>query len=75
VTLPNRVNTSNAVQGGALDTSVVPRELSCKAVSRLEENVAADAVNLDTTQLATLDDLAPAAGSHHTKIQMRMIDR
>ncbi|MFN6548766.1 aldo/keto reductase [Mycolicibacterium septicum] len=46
-----------------------------KRVERLEENVAADAVTLTADQLSTLDNLAPAAGDHHTAAQMRMIDR
>lgn len=46
-----------------------------KRVERLEENVAAGAVTLTADQLSTLDNLAPAAGDHHTAAQMRMIDR
>jgi aryl-alcohol dehydrogenase-like predicted oxidoreductase len=46
-----------------------------KNASRLEENLGADAVELSAAQLATLDNLAPAAGEHHDEAQMRMIDR
>ncbi|MCF6466962.1 aldo/keto reductase [Nonomuraea sp. MG754425] len=46
-----------------------------KRVSRLEENVAADAVELTAEQLATLDSLPPAAGGHHNEAQMQMIER
>jgi aryl-alcohol dehydrogenase-like predicted oxidoreductase len=46
-----------------------------KRVERLEENVAADAVELNAEQMATLDNLTPAAGEHHNEAQMRMIDR
>ncbi|MFV8161635.1 aldo/keto reductase [Mycobacterium sp. 134] len=46
-----------------------------RRVERLEENVAADAVTLSADQLSRLDNLAPAAGDHHTAAQMRMIDR
>jgi aryl-alcohol dehydrogenase-like predicted oxidoreductase len=46
-----------------------------KRVSRLEENLAADAVELTTDQIALLDGLTPAAGDHHNEAQMRMIDR
>lgn len=46
-----------------------------KRVSRLEENVATDAVELTAEQLATLDSLPPAAGGHHNEAQMRMIER
>jgi aryl-alcohol dehydrogenase-like predicted oxidoreductase len=44
-----------------------------KRVQRLEENIAADAVELTTEQIARLDALAPAAGDHHNEAQMRMI--
>lgn len=46
-----------------------------KRVTRLEENVGADAVHLAGEQLARLDRLAPAAGAHHNEQQMRMIER
>ncbi|WP_458318032.1 aldo/keto reductase [Mycolicibacterium brisbanense] len=46
-----------------------------KRVARLEENVAADTVVLTAEQLATLDQLTPPAGDHHTEAQMQMIDR
>ncbi|MDN3357879.1 aldo/keto reductase [Actinomadura sp. DC4] len=46
-----------------------------KRVSRLEENAAADAVELTAAQVARLDDLTPAAGDHHNEAQMRMIER
>ncbi len=46
-----------------------------KRISRLEENVGADAVELTATQLSRLDDLPPALGDHHTEEQMRVIER
>jgi aryl-alcohol dehydrogenase-like predicted oxidoreductase len=46
-----------------------------KRVERLEENVAADAVELNAEQMAKLTNLTPAAGEHHDEAQMRMIDR
>jgi aryl-alcohol dehydrogenase-like predicted oxidoreductase len=46
-----------------------------KRVSRLEENVAADAVELSTEQVAKLDNLTPASGDHHNEAQMQMIGR
>ena len=46
-----------------------------KRVDRLEENVAADAVELNAEQMAKLTNLTPAAGEHHDEAQMRMIDR
>jgi aryl-alcohol dehydrogenase-like predicted oxidoreductase len=46
-----------------------------KRVARLEENVAADAVELTAQQLARLDELTPAVGGHHAAAQMQWIDR
>ncbi|WP_433824615.1 aldo/keto reductase [Actinoplanes sp. CA-015351] len=46
-----------------------------KRVSRLEENVAADAVVLTAEQIAALDALTPAEGEHHNEAQMKAIER
>ncbi|WP_329260322.1 aldo/keto reductase [Actinoallomurus sp. NBC_01490] len=46
-----------------------------KRVSRLEENLAADTVELTAEQIAALDALTPAAGEHHNEARMRMIER
>ncbi|XVQ15177.1 aldo/keto reductase [Spirillospora sp. CA-255316] len=46
-----------------------------KRVARVEENVAADGVELTAGQIAELDALPPAAGDHHNEEQMRMIER
>jgi aryl-alcohol dehydrogenase-like predicted oxidoreductase len=46
-----------------------------KRVSRVEENVAADGVELSVEQIDRLDKLPPAAGAHHNEQQMRMIER
>jgi aryl-alcohol dehydrogenase-like predicted oxidoreductase len=46
-----------------------------KHVSRVEENVGADSVELSTEQIQRLDTLPPAAGAHHNEQQMRMIER
>jgi aryl-alcohol dehydrogenase-like predicted oxidoreductase len=46
-----------------------------KRVSRLEENVAADSVQLTADQLAKLDQITPPAGEHHNEAQMRLLDR
>ena len=46
-----------------------------KRVDAVEENVAADAVVLTAEQIATLDNLTPAAGDHHSEAQMRVIER
>jgi aryl-alcohol dehydrogenase-like predicted oxidoreductase len=57
-------------QGG--DIAPIP---GTKRVSRLEENVGADGVQLTNTQLSRLDGLTPAAGEHHNEQQMRLIER
>jgi aryl-alcohol dehydrogenase-like predicted oxidoreductase len=46
-----------------------------RRVSRLEENVAADAVELTREQVQRLTDMPAAAGDHHTEAQMQMLDR
>ena len=46
-----------------------------KRVSRVEENVAADDVQLSPEQLGRLAAITPAAGDHHSEEQMRLIER
>jgi aryl-alcohol dehydrogenase-like predicted oxidoreductase len=46
-----------------------------KRVARVEENCAADGVELTSEQIAKLDNLTPPAGDHHNEAQMQMIDR
>ena len=46
-----------------------------KRVGRIEENAAADGVELTDEQLRRLDALPPAEGEHHTEEQMRLIER
>lgn len=46
-----------------------------KRVSRIEENVAADGIELTAAQLDALDALTPPHGDHHNEAQMAMIDR
>jgi aryl-alcohol dehydrogenase-like predicted oxidoreductase len=46
-----------------------------RRVRRVEENVAADAVELTKEQIQKLNDMPAAAGGHHTEAQMRMIER
>jgi aryl-alcohol dehydrogenase-like predicted oxidoreductase len=46
-----------------------------KRVSRLEENVAADGVQLTAAQVDKLTQVTPPAGDHHSEAQMRMLDR
>jgi aryl-alcohol dehydrogenase-like predicted oxidoreductase len=46
-----------------------------RRVSRLEENLAADTVELTTEQIARLTALGEPAGAHHNEAQMKMIER
>lgn len=46
-----------------------------KRVSRVEENTAADSVELSQGHLTALDNLKPAAGADHNEAQMRLIER
>lgn len=46
-----------------------------RRVSRVEENSAADAIELTPAQLHRLDDLEPAAGARHDEANMASIDR
>ena len=46
-----------------------------KRVARVEENTAADAIELSADQLARLDDLQPAAGERHDEANMSVVDR
>jgi hypothetical protein len=44
-------------------------------VSRVEENSAADGIQLGREQIDTLNRLTPAAGAHHNDVQIPMIER
>jgi aryl-alcohol dehydrogenase-like predicted oxidoreductase len=46
-----------------------------KRVSRVEENTAADGIELSTEQIQRLNDLTPAAGERHEEAVMAAIDR
>ena len=46
-----------------------------KRVARVEENIAADSIQLTAEQIDKLNNLTPATGDHHNEEQMRMIDR
>jgi aryl-alcohol dehydrogenase-like predicted oxidoreductase len=61
-----------AKAGDHADIAPIP---GTKRIARLEENVAADAVELTADQLRRLDQLTPAVGEHHAEDQMRLIER
>lgn len=45
-----------------------------KRVSRVEENIAADSIELSQEQIERLNNLPAAAGAHHNEQQMRMLE-
>jgi aryl-alcohol dehydrogenase-like predicted oxidoreductase len=61
-----------AQAGDHRDIAPIP---GTKRVARLEENLAADAVELTADQLQRLGGLTPATGGHHSDEQMRLIER
>jgi hypothetical protein len=46
-----------------------------KRVSRVEENMAADRIELTAEQIARLNDLIPATGERHDEANMSIVDR
>ena len=46
-----------------------------KRISRVEENTAADSIELTAGQISNLDNLTPALGSTHEEADMRLIGR
>jgi aryl-alcohol dehydrogenase-like predicted oxidoreductase len=46
-----------------------------RRASRVEENTAADTIELTTGQISKLDNLTPAAGNHHAEADMRLLGR
>ena len=46
-----------------------------KRVSRVEENTAADGIELREEQIRRLNDLTPAAGARHNEANMAAVDR
>ncbi len=46
-----------------------------KRVSRVEENTAADSIELSAEQIERLNDLTPAAGERHDEANMAAVDR
>jgi len=45
-----------------------------KRVSRIEENTAADGIELSPEQIERLNDLTPAAGERHDETNMSFIE-
>jgi hypothetical protein len=57
---------------GGDDIAPIP---GTKRVSRIEENTAADTVELSAEQIARLNDLTPATGERHHEANISTIDR
>ena len=45
-----------------------------KRVARVEENTAADGIDLSAEQIQRLNDLTPAAGDRHDEANMSVVD-
>jgi hypothetical protein len=71
VRTPNRTGASWLLAQGD-DIAPIP---GTKRVSRVEENTAADGIELSAEQLERLNNLTPAAGERHEETQMAVIDR
>ena len=54
------------------DLATIP---GTRRVSRIEENTAADGIELTTAQISKLDNLTPALGSTHEEADLRLIGR
>lgn len=61
-------------KGGGDNPDIAPIP-GTKRVVRVEENAAADGLELTSAQIAKLDNLTPPAGEHHNEAQLKMIDR
>jgi aryl-alcohol dehydrogenase-like predicted oxidoreductase len=46
-----------------------------KRVSRVEENIAADGIELNAAQIERLNNLTPAVGERHEESSMATVDR
>ena len=82
---------ADQVETLAADAGVTPAQLSLawlltrgdniapipgtKRIARIEENTAADSIELTAEQIRKLDDLTPAAGDHHEEADMRLLGR
>ncbi|MGC1185371.1 MAG: aldo/keto reductase [Candidatus Dormiibacterota bacterium] len=54
------------------DIATIP---GTKRVSRVEENIAAEGIELSPQQIAKLTNITPAVGDHHNPREMEMIER
>jgi aryl-alcohol dehydrogenase-like predicted oxidoreductase len=87
----HNLNSADELRGISADVGATPAQVALawllakgsdivpipgtKRVTRLEENVAADTVELTPDQLARLDQLTPPVGGHHAEAQLGWIDR
>jgi aryl-alcohol dehydrogenase-like predicted oxidoreductase len=89
--LPHNLRIADGVEAVAAEAGATPAQTALawllakgddiapipgtKRVSRLEENLAADRIELTPDQLRRLDQLPPAAGAHHEDADMRLLKR
>ena len=58
-----------------LEGTTEDQVLATKRVARVEENTAADRIELSAKQIERLNDLTPAVGERHDEGNMAVIDR
>jgi aryl-alcohol dehydrogenase-like predicted oxidoreductase len=89
--LQHNLRIADQIQAVAVEASATPAQIALawllrqgddiapipgtKRVARVEENTAADAVELTAEQIEKLDNLPPAAGDTHDEAAMRMLER
>jgi hypothetical protein len=69
---PTAGRSRRSCSNSALTFGVIPRT---KRVARVEENTAADRIELSPDQVERLNNLTPAAGERHEAGNMAVIDR
>ena len=63
---------TGAGRGMGVDITPIP---GTKRVTRVEENTAADGIQLSAEQIQRLNDLTPATGERHDEANMAAVDR
>ena len=87
----NNLRIADQIEGVAAEIGITPTQVALawllakgddiapipgtRRVSRIEENTAADGIELTTAQISKLDNLTPALGSTHEEADMRLIGR
>jgi diketogulonate reductase-like aldo/keto reductase len=64
-----------AVGFGCIELDLLAPIPGTKRVSRVEENTAADGIELSAQQIERLNNLTPATGERHEEVNLSTIDR